>query len=683
MARMRALRGRAGRAIAVSAAVAAALTAGPAAAPGATPSTLRASLSSTGAELGLGTYSSVQARASVSTDGRWVTFESSDPNVVPGDTNGTFDVFQRDLRTGVVRRVSQTATGVQANGNAWQHAASADGAVVAFQTSATTIGAGTTNSADDVYVWRRGDGSLRRVSTNLTGNDPNSWSRDPRPSPDGTAISFAAVASDLVAGDTGAVDIFVADTATLTVRRVSARAGTQLAPNGDSDGADVSDGGRFVSFASTASDLVATDTGGFQDVFVRDMVSGAVELASVSAGGQGNGASSKSAITPDGCAVAFNSAATNLVAASIAGGDKTMVRTRCGTPDTVIASLTSTGVMINVPGSLAPDISADGCAVLFETNLIDPGGIKVYLRDRCEGVTSRIDLSSTGEGSNGSAVQAFLSGGTARYVAFTSNANNLVAGDGNGDTDVFVRDRANATGPVAALAVAVDGRRVVADATGSSDADNGIASATIAFGDGTPPVDGLNATHDYARDGDYTVTATVTDRDGLTASILRSVTVGVPAGPGGGAGGGGGGSGPPIDPNLRPLKLELSGGVLSRARFKVVPRGGRVSSARGATLRLAISEAARLTVSFDRSVRGRRAGGRCSPTTRRGVRCTSYKAAGTTSLALPAGTTRVPLTGRLETKALTPGRYRLRAVARAADGRRSATLTRTITIARG
>jgi Tol biopolymer transport system component len=641
------------------------------------PSTVRASLTSTGAQI-----NGYNALPAVSADGRWVTFDSYSDAVVPGDANGTRDVFLRDMQTGQVRLISQKPDGTDANGGSAGPSISADGRYVAFISNALNLGAGTTNGSEDVYVYDRVANTLRRVTTSTTGNDANGKSGEPQVSPDGTHVSFYSRASDLVPGDTVTQDVFVADVATLTIRRVSVKpdGGTS---NGASGGADVSNDGRYVSFNSDASDLVVADGNAKGDVFVRDMQTATTTRESVSAtGGEANDYSVLTAITADGCLIAFDSAASNLVAGS-GGAVKVMVRNRCNA-NTEVASVSNAGAVKGV-ALKQPGISDDGCAVVFSTgaDIVTPapGVAAAILRERCQGVTSRLDVSTGGDLGNGSTDQVRISPGVGRYVAFDSGASNLVAGDGNMTFDAFVRDRANAAPPIADLQVAVAGRRVTAEAGGSRDPDNRISSAKIGFGDGSPEESGLSAVHDYARDGTFTVTLVVTDGDDLTATASKTVTVAATGGGGQTQPPGGGLSQPPGGP-LGPGKLGLSGGGLSRTRFAVVPVGGRVGGKKGATLTLAVTEAAKLTVRYERAVRGRKAKGTCSRKAKRGKRGTLYQAAGSTTAALRAGRNAIALTGRVGSRALKPGAYRLRLTARTADGRTSQTLTRTLTITR-
>ena len=135
-------------------------------------------------------------------------------------------------------------------------------------------------------------------------------------SADGTLVAFVSGSPNLVAGDTNGVrDVFVRNLVTGTTTRASVGAGGQA--NGASSNARISADGRFVVFTSLASNLVAGDTNGVADVFERDLTTGQTTRVSVSAGGvQGNDASggAASGISADGGTISFSSAASNLVA---------------------------------------------------------------------------------------------------------------------------------------------------------------------------------------------------------------------------------------------------------------------------------------------------------------------------------------------------------------------------------
>jgi Tol biopolymer transport system component len=166
-----------------------------------------------------------------------------------------------------------------------------------------------------------------RVSISSAEGQGNSDSYDPSISADGRYVAFYSVASDLVAGDTnGTPDVFVRDRQAGTTKRVSISS-TGTVGNGDSLDPSISADGRYVAFFSYASDLIADDTNAGSDVFVRDRQAGTTRRVSISSTGtQGNGASDSLSISADGRYVAFQSDATNLVANDTNGAWDVFVR---------------------------------------------------------------------------------------------------------------------------------------------------------------------------------------------------------------------------------------------------------------------------------------------------------------------------------------------------------------------
>jgi Tol biopolymer transport system component len=206
----------------------------------------------------------------ISAHGRFVAFNSGASNLVAGDTNNRFDVFVRDRKLQVTRRISVGAAGQQAKGYCFSPAISAHGRFVAFNSGASNLVAGDTNHTFDVFVRDRKAQLTRRVSVGPAGQQSNDYSFDPAISADGRFVAFSSYASNLVAGDTNhRFDVFVRDRMLQVTRRVSVGPAGQQANDGSADPA-ISAHGRFVAFVSAASNLVPGDTNGFDDVFVRD-----------------------------------------------------------------------------------------------------------------------------------------------------------------------------------------------------------------------------------------------------------------------------------------------------------------------------------------------------------------------------------------------------------------------------
>src|SRR5258706_1926376 len=212
----------------------------------------------------------------------------------------------------------------------------------------------------------------------------------------------------------------------------------------------ISNDGRYVAFASNASNLVSGDADGLGDIFVHDMQTGITILASVdSSDAKGNNISIGPSISGNGRYVAFASIATNLVLGDTNGALDLFVHDM-QTGTTTRVSVDSSGIQANGPsnstdGTYDSFISTDGRYVAFEsfaTNLVpnDTNGMDdIFVRDLQTGITTRVSVDSSGAQGNGSSIFPALSG-DGRYIAFRSYATNLVSDDTNGKDDIFVHD---------------------------------------------------------------------------------------------------------------------------------------------------------------------------------------------------------------------------------------------------
>jgi Tol biopolymer transport system component len=386
---------------------------------------------------------------SLSADGRYVAFFSEASNLVPGDTNSTRDVFVRDRQSGVTERVSVDSSGVEGNGESRYSSISADGRFVAFESNSSNLVPGDTSGGKDVFVRDRFLGLTERVSVSSAGAQANGASEFPSISADGRHVSFHSSGSNLVPGDTnGKRDVFVRDRLLGTTERVSVdSAGIQ----GDMDSgrlarsASINADGRFVAFWSWATNLVPGDTNGQLDVFVRDRLLGTTERASVSSNGvEGQGGSAAPSMSADGRFVTFSSFAGNLVPGDTNDRYDIFVHDR-QTGATERVSVDSSGAQGNGP-SFTSAVSSDGRYVVFDsgsTNLVggDGNGVSdVFIRDRLLGSTERMSVDSAGvQGNNSSEVGSVSANGL--YVAFHSFATNLATGDTNSTFDIVLRDR--------------------------------------------------------------------------------------------------------------------------------------------------------------------------------------------------------------------------------------------------
>jgi Tol biopolymer transport system component len=222
-------------------------------------------------------------------------------------------------------------------------------------------------------------------------------------------------------------------------------------PAGEAFDASISDDGRYVAFESTAADLVPGDNTDFldQDVFVRDLVLGSTIRASVDTGGSDpNGSSFLPRVTSGGRFVLFHSDASDLVAGDTNGEFDVFLR------DTVMAQtmLVSRTVASQANGpSRALQVSTDGRYALFTseaTNLVvdDTNGlVDLYRRDLDTGVIAKVDVTAQGSGSSGAVSQGSMSA-DGRLVVFATAAGDIVGGDTNGVSDIFVRDFGSTVG---------------------------------------------------------------------------------------------------------------------------------------------------------------------------------------------------------------------------------------------
>jgi len=302
------------------------------------------------------------------------------------DTNGESDIYLKDRNTGFITLVS-AANGVVGNAGSLNPSVS-DSGKVAFVSNATNLAPDA--SAPGAKILLSSGGTISRVDIALSGQ-ANGPATRPQISGDGNWVAFQSNATNLVAGDTnGATDIYVRNLSSNQVIRASVTQ-SNTEPNGACIEPSISYDGRFVAFTCFASNMLFNDFNGVADVFVRDLVMGTTQPASFSTTGQGgavgNGQSDTAQISGDGRHVVFRSFSTNW--------DPT------------------------------------------DTN----GLADIYLRDLGTiGTPFRMSISSAGVQANQGSFQSAISfaGGA---VAFVSNATTLVSGDTNGAADVFVRSR--------------------------------------------------------------------------------------------------------------------------------------------------------------------------------------------------------------------------------------------------
>jgi Tol biopolymer transport system component len=298
----------------------------------------------------------------VSGDGRYIAFITYE-QLTPEDTNTALDVYLWDALALTYERISVPSGGGSSNSTSNRPSISADGRYVAFQSLATNLVAGDTNGQFDIFVRDRVAGTTTRVSVSSTGAQATGSSTAPKISADGTVVAFQSTAFDLVANDNnGAADAFVRDLTASTTTRVSVRTAGGEADAG-SGGPVLSGDGHFVAFTSSATNLVSDDTNGAVDVFVHDRTTGITERVSVSSTGvQANNASSAPAISHDGRFVAFATSATNLVPNGGSSGAIVVRDREAHNSLNVIPGQLAKGLAISADGRYIVGYAEDGTA---------------------------------------------------------------------------------------------------------------------------------------------------------------------------------------------------------------------------------------------------------------------------------------------------------------------------------
>ncbi len=365
--------------------------------------------------------------------------------------------FASGCATYHVDRVSVGSDGTQANGGSGLAALSADGSTVAFQSDADNLVPEDRNRVSDVFVHVRASHRTERVSVDSKGREGDDESVHAAISADGRFVAFESAATNLVAKDTnGASDVFVRDRKTRTTERVSVAKGGVEA-NDASGFPALSADGRYVAFQSVAPNL-APGSPRLSRIYVRDRTKNETECVSVNDEGKlANNDCDSPAISSDGRWVAFVCNAWNMGVTLRSAAKQVYLHDR---------KLHRTVLLSQSPDHQAgdwmswqPRVAADGTTAFetYATNLVrgDRNGTgDVVLA--IPGVAA-LELVSVGDDdhpANGASMAPSLSA-HGRYVVFSSAATDLVSSDSNGKVDVFLRDRKS--GEMERVSEAADG----------------------------------------------------------------------------------------------------------------------------------------------------------------------------------------------------------------------------------
>jgi hypothetical protein len=404
--------------------------------------TTRVSVNSAGTSSAIGPSTAI----AITPDGRFVLFNSLASDLSGIDNNGLQDVFVRDLQTNTTVLISISALGNSGNGSSAAHAITSDGRYVLFNSFASDLGGIDANGLEDVYIRDLHTNTTIRVSINAADtNSGNGKSSAIRFTPDGRYVLFNSFASDLSGVDpNGTQDVFVRDMQTNTTTLVSVDE-TNVSANGFSLGADITPDGRYVLFSSDASNIGGIDANGARDVYVRDLQSSVTTRVSMNVHGNNSGAGPSTAvsITPDGNSVLFFSIADNLVTNGSNGNIQDVFVRNLQTNITRLVTVNAFGNSGNAI-STATSITPDGEYVLFSSFASDLGGIDpngqndVYLRNLSTNTTERLSINSAMTSSGNGPSTAVAMTPDARSVLFISLASDIAGIDPNGQQDVFV-----------------------------------------------------------------------------------------------------------------------------------------------------------------------------------------------------------------------------------------------------
>ena len=399
----------------------------------------------------------------ITPDGRWIAFSSTATNLVPGVlTVGDIYVCDRLAGTNLwassaMRANLQTVMG-KTNGTGYNLALSADGKFVAYEASIPPSGTFLTNSGI-MLRFALESGLTDLIHTNAQTSIPTpEATRNLDLTADGGLVAFVAN-SNGVSGTTTCVQVWDAATGLITL--ASGDLTNAVTTNSISTHPVLDSTGRFVVFLSSATGLVSNTVPGDWHLYLHDLLAGTTALVDADTNGAGSPvtAATVPSLSADGRYVAFESADSGLVPNDNNHALDVFVRDLvAGTNELIsvchpaLASATP-----NAPSILSAfSASSDGRYLAFASdadNLAanDTNGFRdVFVRDLATGTNTLVSTDANGLTGSGVSFEPAISG-DGRFVAFTSGATNLVAGDTNQATDVFVRDLQSGTTVLASL----------------------------------------------------------------------------------------------------------------------------------------------------------------------------------------------------------------------------------------
>lgn len=372
---------------------------------------------------------------STDAEGRFVVFVSRASNLAPDDTNGQDDIFLVDRRTGVLTLISRGADGKPRPGSSGGAKISADGRFVTYY-----WWTGTTAEWPKVYVYDRVAQATEEIPTGAKGGT------FPSISGDGRYVTFESDSQDIVPDTNGWYgDIFLYDRQTKQTTIASRSADGTQGDRSSSDGV-ISADGRHLMFASDATNLVPGDTNGDEDLFAKDLTTGAVKRVSVASDGSQRTnfwVYSEPSVSADGRYVTYSTTAPFDPADTNEDIDVYLHDTATGR--TTLVSRGHDGKPLDSGWASSPVLSGDGGSIGFWSNSheVVAGDTNwvgdFFVHDRVSGVTERASVTSSGAQADGADSGVLNHDG--RLAFYRAGAANLVPGDTNGKHDIFVTRR--------------------------------------------------------------------------------------------------------------------------------------------------------------------------------------------------------------------------------------------------
>jgi len=414
-----------------------------------------------------------------SPDGTHLLFWSRSTNVAPGAASGFSELYLKDLTTGAVSVVSSDANGVEGNNDSVNPNNSSqilmfspDGTKVVFESAATNLIAAGANGHEQIFIKDLTTGAVTLVSVDANGNQGNANSMDFTFSPDGTKVAFDSASTNLIPGGTTGSQVFVKDLTTGAVTLASADP-NGVAGNAASSFPVFSSDGTQLAFASTSTNLAAGATNTHSQIYVKNLQSGAITVASADANGnEANNDSLYPMFSPDGSKLAFNSISTNLVPNVPSFNSEVYVKD-LASGAIILVSTDANGVPANGNSTQLGAFSPDSTKIAFQsasTNLMSGanGASQTYVKDLLTGSVTLTSANAAGVIGNGNSVMPTFSPDHLA-LAFQSGSTNL--GVNSFVSQIYVRSIFTASGAVADNAFATS--LSTAGQLAFSDADTG------------------------------------------------------------------------------------------------------------------------------------------------------------------------------------------------------------------